>query len=133
MWICPKCGREFKRNQQDHYCGTPPETIEEYILRQPENIQPYLWELHETISQALPKAAERISWSMPTYGKPTIVQFAAFQNHVSLYVGEQAIQKFAEELSGITCKKSAIYHGYGQPLPRKLITDMLHWCEDPGV
>ena len=78
-------------------------------------------------------AAERISWGMPAYGKPTIVQFAAFQSHVSLYVGEQAIQKFAVELSEITCRKSAIYCGYSQPLPKKLITDMLHWCEEPGV
>lgn len=21
MWKCPKCGREFKNTNQDHYCG----------------------------------------------------------------------------------------------------------------
>ena len=29
-WKCPKCGREFRRQNQDHYCGKP-RTIEEYI------------------------------------------------------------------------------------------------------
>ena len=28
MWTCPKCGRTFARNGQDHYCGKPPETID---------------------------------------------------------------------------------------------------------
>ncbi len=21
MWKCPKCGREFKKKEQSHYCG----------------------------------------------------------------------------------------------------------------
>ena len=42
MWVCPKCGRSFRRKDQDHYCGKAPETIEEYILSQPEETQPYL-------------------------------------------------------------------------------------------
>lgn len=24
MWTCPKCGREFKKQNQDHYCGKAP-------------------------------------------------------------------------------------------------------------
>lgn len=31
MWICPKCGIEFKRINQGHYCGKAPESIDEYI------------------------------------------------------------------------------------------------------
>lgn len=31
MWICPKCGRKFKRTNQGHYCGKAPESIDEYI------------------------------------------------------------------------------------------------------
>lgn len=49
MWTCPKCGRTFARNGQDHYCGKPPETIDEYILNQPEKAQPLLKEINETI------------------------------------------------------------------------------------
>ena len=42
MWTCPNCGREFKRAQQNHYCGKAPETVEAYIAAQPEDIQPIL-------------------------------------------------------------------------------------------
>ena len=128
MWICPKCGREFARSQQDHYCGTAPATIEDYILDQAAEIQPCLSELHRIITLALPDAIQRIAWSMPTYGKPTIVQFAAFKNHVSLYVGEEAIGQFAAELTGIECKKAAIYLKYNQTLPQELISDIVRWC-----
>ena len=29
-WKCPKCGREFSRQNQDHYC-IKPQNIDEYI------------------------------------------------------------------------------------------------------
>ena len=25
MWVCPKCGRSFRRKDQDHYCGKAPD------------------------------------------------------------------------------------------------------------
>ena len=46
MWVCPKCGRSFRRKDQDHYCGKAPETIEEYIRSQPEDVQPYLHQVN---------------------------------------------------------------------------------------
>jgi len=33
MWKCPKCGREFKNTNQDHYCGNI-STIDDYIADQ---------------------------------------------------------------------------------------------------
>jgi len=68
-WKCPKCGREFGRQGQDHYCGKAPETIDEYIAAQDETVQPRLREVHEILRTAIPDAEERISWSMPTYWK----------------------------------------------------------------
>lgn len=35
MWKCPKCGREFARRNQDHYC-VKPQSIDEYIAAQDE-------------------------------------------------------------------------------------------------
>ena len=66
MWTCPKCGRTFKNQNQSHYCGKAPETIDEYIAAQPEKAQRYLREVREAVRAALPEAEERISWSMPT-------------------------------------------------------------------
>lgn len=38
MWKCPKCGREFQKQNQEHYC-TKPADIDEYIAFQEEGIQ----------------------------------------------------------------------------------------------
>ena len=43
-WKCPKCGREFSRIDQQHYCGKP-ETIDEYIESQDEPVQEKLREV----------------------------------------------------------------------------------------
>lgn len=48
MWKCPKCGREFKRQDQGHYC-VKPETIDQYIEFQDESVRPYLRAVRETI------------------------------------------------------------------------------------
>ncbi len=129
MWVCPKCKREFKRNNQSHYCGEAPKTIEEWILQQEPSLQNYFQKLHQVICQAIPDRKQRIAWSMPTYGeKKMIVQFSACKNHVSLYIGEKAIEHFSTDLRGFECKKSAVYLPYSQPLPEALIAKMVKWC-----
>ena len=69
MWKCPKCGRTFQRQEQSHYCGKAPDTIDEYIAAQPEEARPYLNQVRDAICAALPDAQERLSWSMPTFWK----------------------------------------------------------------
>ena len=44
MWKCPKCGREFSKTNQDHYC-IKPQTIDDYIAAQEESIRPRLEQL----------------------------------------------------------------------------------------
>lgn len=130
MWTCPKCGRTFARNGQDHYCGKPPETIDEYILNQPEKAQPLLKEINETIRAAIPDTMEKISWSMPTYWKKrNLIQFAAFKNHVGLYLGPEAVEKFADRLTGYQTQKGTIRMPYDRPLDRELVTEIAVWCE----
>ncbi len=68
-WICPHCGRSFKRRNQSHYCGQKPESIDEYIAAQPGELWPYLNAVRDAIRRALPEAEETISWSMPTFRK----------------------------------------------------------------
>lgn len=130
MWTCPKCGRTFARNGQDHYCGKPPETIDEYILNQPEKAQPLLKEINETIRAAIPDTMEKISWSMPTYWKKrNLIQFAAFKNHVGLYPGPEAVEKFADRLTGYQIQKGTIRLPYDRPLDRELVAKIAVWCE----
>ena len=67
MWTCDKCGRTFKNTSQDHYCGEPPQMIDDYISAQTEDVQPRLNQVRETLRAILPDAEERMSWRMPTY------------------------------------------------------------------
>ena len=61
MWTCPKCGRTFKRQEQSHYCGKAPETVDEYIAGQPKEVQEYLKEIRKALCAALPEAANRVT------------------------------------------------------------------------
>lgn len=129
MWTCPKCGRTFKRQNQGHFCGKAPETIDEYILAQPDEVQPYLRQIRNTIREALPEAQERISWSMPTYWKKcNMIQFAASKNHIGLYPGPEAVEAFKEQLKEYKTSKGTIQLPYDNPLPLELIAEIARWC-----
>ncbi len=128
MWRCPKCGREFKRQEQSHYCEKP-KTVEEYISAQKEDIQPRLNELRAALRAALPEAEERISWSMPTYWKgKNLIHFAASKKHIGLYPGDEAVAAFAEELSGFDVSKGTLRLPYEEELPLELIQRLARWC-----
>ena len=127
-WKCPKCGRVFKRQNQDHYC-TKPQSIDEYISVQEEKYQPRLREIRTILKNALPEAEERISWSMPTYWKGrNIIHFAAAKKHLGIYPGGEATEAFAEELSDYDISKGTIRIPYNQPLPVELIERIAKWC-----
>lgn len=131
MWQCPKCGRAFINQNQDHFCGEPPKSIDAYIAEQPENVQPFLAQVRETIRDVLPDAEERISWSMPTYwNRHNIIHFASFKNHIGLYPGEKAIEHFADRLGDYKTSKGAVQFQYKQPIPLALIADIAKWCQD---
>lgn len=129
MWICPKCGREFKRTNQGHYCGKAPETVLEYIASQPLETHSHLTEMMTTIQNSVPCADERILWSMPFYEKEgKSVSFSACKKHISLYVGVEAIEEFVSELNEFGTKKNAVYFPYSKELPIELIGKIVTWC-----
>lgn len=129
MWKCPKCGRTFKNQNQGHYCGQAPKTIDEYIQMQPEEIRPCLSSVREAIQKALPDAEEKISWSMPTFWKKyNIIQFAACKNHLGLYPGPEAVKSFQARLENYKTSKGTIQFLYSQPMPLELIAEIACWC-----
>lgn len=132
-WICPKCGRTFKKQNQSHYCGKAPETIDAYIVSQPEEIQPYLRAVRKAIKEAIPEAEEKISWSMPTFWKKhNLIQFAGFKNHIGLYPGPEAVEQFAEQLKDYKTSKGTIQFPYKKPIPLELIAGIAAWCCETG-
>lgn len=132
MWKCPKCGREFKKTGQDHYCGEKPRTIEAYILAQEKNKQDDLLKMKEILNTALPEAEERISWSMPTFWKiHNICHFAAFKNHIGFYPGSEAVEAFATQLTAYKTDKGTIRIPYGK-IDTELIARIAIWCWETG-
>ena len=128
MWKCPKCGREFSRQGQDHYCMKP-QTIDEYIAMQDEAVQPRLQEVRGIIHSAIPEAEERISWSMPTFWKGrNLIHFAASKKHLGLYPGDEATRVFAEALKDFDVSKGTIRIPWDRELPETLIREIARWC-----
>ena len=128
MWKCPKCGREFSRQGQDHYCMKP-QTIDEYIAMQDEAVQPRLQEVRGIIHSAIPEAEERISWSMHTFWKGrNLIHFAASKKHLGLYPGGEATTVFAEALKDFDVSKGTIRIPWNRALPEALIREIARWC-----
>ena len=130
MWKCPKCGRSFRKENQSHYCGKAPETVEEYILAQDEGIRDRLQDVRQVLVSRLPDAKEKISWSMPTYWKDhNIIHFAAQKKHIGLYPGPEAVAFFSEKLdqAGLKYSKGSIQIPYSDELPLELIAEIARW------
>lgn len=96
MWTCPKCGREFKRRNQGHYCGKAPENVDEYISLQEEKAQNHLNLLRKTILECIQDVNEKIALSMPTYTKNGYsISFSTCKNHISCkcqYKNDQKVE-----------------------------------------
>ena len=135
MWTCPNCGRAFRSENQHHYCGRAPETIDQYINAQDEALREPLRQVREAIRTALPEAKEKISWSMPTYWQDgNILHFAAAKRHIGLYPGSEAVAHFADRLEagGYQYSKGSIRFPWSRELPLGLIAEIAAWCRDTG-
>lgn len=131
MWICPKCGRKFKRTNQGHYCGKAPESVDEY--RELQNLQAriYIIELRNIIQRYVPEVKERIAWSMPLFEKDKhSISLADCKKHISLYVDTKTIEMLKPQLSELEIKKNAIYIPYDKDLPIKTIENVIRQSFD---
>lgn len=128
MWICPKCKREFKNMNQNHYCGDSPKTIDEYIDGFPPEVAALLSQVRKTIRDAAPDATEKISWQMPTFWqKENLIHFAASKNHLGIYPGDLSKAPFLERLEEYHTSKGAIQFPFDRPIDFDLIADITRW------
>ena len=124
MWKCTKCGRSFRNENQHHFCGIAPKTIDEYIDEQDEVSRPHLIVVRDILRNVLPGSEEKIAWQMPTFRqKKNIIYFAAMKNHLGLYPGEETVEYFGNELKEHCFKfaKGSIQIPYNKEIPEDLV------------
>ena len=101
-------------------------TINEYIATFPKEVQLILESLHKQIRKYAPQAEERISYNMPAFFQNgVLVYFAAYKSHIGFYPTANGIKKFEYKLRDYKYSKGTIQFPIDQPLPEKLIADIV--------
>ena len=102
------------------------QSVDEYIATFPEAVQKKLEEMRAIIKAAAPDATEKISYNMPAFAQHgNLVYFAAAKNHIGFYPTSTPIPVFAKELASYESSKGAVRFPMDQPLPNRLITDIV--------
>jgi uncharacterized protein YdhG (YjbR/CyaY superfamily) len=113
--------RKIKKNEVKKY-----NTVEEYFSDFAEMAQVRLHEFREIIKAAAPQAKEVISCNMPAFKQNRIlVYYAAYKNHIGFYPTPNGITTFEARLINYKYSKGAIQFPIDQPLPKKLIEEIV--------
>ncbi len=82
--------------------------------------------LRKIIKAAAPKADEGISYKIPYYKYyGALVYFAAFKNHIGLFVPPPIIEEHKLDLKGYETAKATVRFPIGKPLPGALIKKLV--------
>lgn len=105
---------------------TVPTTIDEYIAGFPTAIQVILQKIRTTIAKAAPGATEAIKYRLPTFVlHGNLVHFGAFTHHLGFYALPSGTAKFRKALSAYESGKGSVQFPYDQPIPYRLITQIV--------
>jgi uncharacterized protein YdhG (YjbR/CyaY superfamily) len=107
--------------------GDAPKSVDEYLAGVPEPARSTLNKIRAAIRSAVPpEATEAISYGMPAFKyKGTLVWFAAFSNHCSLFPTPSVIEAFKNELKGFSTSKGTIHFPTDKPLPTALVKKLV--------
>ena len=103
-----------------------PKDVDAYIAAAPTGPRGKLGQLRKIIKAAAPKADEGISYKVPYYKyHGALVYFAAFKNHIGLFVPTPIIEEHKLELKGYETAKATVRFPIGKPLPGALIKKLV--------
>jgi uncharacterized protein YdhG (YjbR/CyaY superfamily) len=104
-----------------------PKTVDEYLAGVPEPARSTLKKIRAAIRSAVPpEATESISYGMPVFKyKGSLMWFAAFADHCSLFPTASIIQMFKNELKDFHTTKGTIHFRVDKPLPAALVKKMV--------
>ena len=104
-----------------------PKDVDEYLAGVSEPARSTLNRIRAAIrSAAPPEATEAISYRMPVFKyKGSLLWFAAFSNHCSLFVSPSVIEAFKNELKDFYTSKGTIRFPVDKPLSAALVKKLV--------
>jgi uncharacterized protein YdhG (YjbR/CyaY superfamily) len=102
-------------------------SVDEYFASVPSPARGKLQELRKVIRSAVPpEAAETISYGIPCFKhNGSLVWFAAFSEHCSLFPSASVIETFKNELKNFYTSKGTIQFPLDKPLPVALVKKLV--------
>ncbi len=105
---------------------TGAQDVDAYIRTAPKEARAKLRQLRGIVKSVAPKAKEGISYRIPYYDYyGALVWFAAFKDHVGIFLRPPVIAEHKQELKGYATTKSAVHFPIGKPLPLGLIRKLV--------
>jgi uncharacterized protein YdhG (YjbR/CyaY superfamily) len=100
-----------------------PKNVDEYLARVPEPARSTLNQTRAAILAAMPpETTEAISYGMPVFKyNGSLLWFAAFSDHCSLFTSPAVIQAFKDELKNFHTSKGTIRFPSDKPLSAALV------------
>ena len=102
-------------------------TVDAYIEDFPKEVRVRLNAMRKTIKKTAPTAVESYSYMMIGYkldGRP-LVYLGGFKNHVGFFAMPSGTAAFKKKLSKYRTAKSAIQFQHDEPLPLKLVEEIV--------
>jgi len=100
--------------------------VDAYIRTAPKESRAKLAQLRRIIKSVVPKAKQGISYKIPYYDyHGPLVWFAAFKEHIGIYLRPPVIAEHRQELRGYVTTKSAVHFQMDKPLPVALIRKLV--------
>jgi len=102
--------------------ATGPEQVDAYIAAAPKAARTLLRHIRSAIRSAAPGAEEKLSYRMPYYSyHGRLIYFAAFANHVGVYLMGASRERFAEELEPFRTTPTTMRIPIGSKAPLALL------------
>jgi uncharacterized protein YdhG (YjbR/CyaY superfamily) len=101
--------------------------VDEYISGFEKETQDRLAAVRKLVRETAPEAEESISYGMPAYkvnGKP-LIYFGGYKSHIGFYATPTGHKAFEKELSKYKQGKGSVQFPLDEPLPSKLIKDIV--------
>ncbi len=99
------------------------DAVDHYISRFPDRAQTALQQVRRRIHAVVPDAGEAIRYDMPTItvGGRSLVHFAGWKQHLSMYPVPDGDADFERDMAPFRSGRSTAKFRYGEPIPAGLV------------